>query len=282
MVQTKINRFLAPGIEGEYADDSPRREMGYILLSNTIDGIAAKGALAFAANPADNDTVTIGSTVYRFKTTMTQANDIAIGAALSNTLASLEKTINGEGVEGTDYYAGTTTPLTFVTAAVSGSTLNLTAEEAGIAGNSIALASSAANVTPTAFAGGTAEINYNPTFAHAFTEGTETGTAKVGGEGEFAGVLVNPKMYVNFKNLLPTMELPNGTQGGLSTMGHIFVVPQGAFAPGYVAAYDKTTGKINAYVNTAAVPATAVLIQHAKFIRLSGNGGEVAILQLGD
>ena len=135
MFQTQVNRFLARGIEGEYADDSPRREQGYILLANTIDGAAATGSLAFAANPADGDTVTIGSVVYRFKDTLAQANDIKIGTAVANTLASLEKTINGDGEEGTDYFAGTTTPLSIVTASVSSQTLNLTATEAGIAGN---------------------------------------------------------------------------------------------------------------------------------------------------
>lgn len=282
MVQTQIYQNLAPGIPGEYADDSPRREAGYVVLANTIEGAAATGTLTFAANPADNDTITIGSAVYRFKTTLERANDIKIGTALPDTLSSLDKTINGEGEAGVDYFAGTTTPLTDVTANVSGSVLNLTAEESGVAGNSIALASSAVNVTVGAFAGGLADVNYNPTFAHAFTETDEEDVAKVGGEGVFAGVLVNPKMYVNFRNLQPTMELPNGSQGGLSTMGHIFVAPAGAFKPGYVAAYDKTTGKINAYVNEAAIPATSVLIKHAQFIRLSGNGGEIAILQLGD
>lgn len=100
MFQTQVNRFLAQGIEGEYADDSPRREQGYILLANTINGAAATGSLAFAANPADGDTVTIGSVVYRFKTTPEQANDIKIGSAVTDTLASLEKqlTVTGKKV----------------------------------------------------------------------------------------------------------------------------------------------------------------------------------------
>lgn len=202
MFQTQVNRFLAQGIEGEYADDSPRREQGYILLANTINGAAATGSLAFAANPADGDTVTIGSVVYRFKTTPEQANDIKIGSAVTDTLASLEKTINGDGEEGTDYFAGTTSPLSIITASVSGQTLNLTAAEAGIAGNSIALASSADNVTPSAFTGGADEVSYLPQFACAFTHAAENGQAKLGGEGVFAGVLVNPKMYANFLNLI--------------------------------------------------------------------------------
>lgn len=282
MFQTQVNRFLAQGIEGEYADDSPRREQGYILLANTIAGAAATGSLAFTANPTDGDTVTIGSVVYRFKDTLAQANDIKIGTAVANTLESLEKTINGEGEEGIDYFAGTTTPLSIVTASVSSQTLNLTATEAGIAGNSIALASSDENVTPTAFAGGADEMSYLPQFACAFTQAPDDGYAQLGGEGVFAGVLVNPKMYANYLNLNPTLKLPNGSQGGLSTFGHIFVRSSSAYAIGNIAAYDKTTGAISAYVNAEAVPENAVVIPNARFIKYSGDANTVGVLELGN
>lgn len=280
MFQTQVNRFLAQGIEGEYADDSPRREQGYILLANTIAGAAATGSLAFTANPTDDDTVTIGSVVYRFKTTPEQANDIKIGTAVTDTLASLEKTINGDGEEGTDYFAGTTTPLAIVTASISSQTLNLAATEAGIAGNSIALASSDANVTPTAFAGGADEVAYLPQFACAFTQAADDGYAKLGGEGVFAGVLVNPKMYANYLNLNPTLKLPNGSQGGLCTFGHIYVRSSSAYAIGNIAAYDKTTGSISAYVNAEAVPENAVVIPNARFIKYSGDANTVGVLEL--
>ena len=282
MFQTRVNRFLAQGIEGEYADDSPRREQGYILLANTIAGTAATGSLAFTANPTDDDTVTIGSVVYRFKTTPEQANDIKIGSAVTDTLASLEKTINGDGEAGTDYFAGTTTPLAIVTASISSQTLNLTATEAGIAGNSIALASSDANVTPTAFAGGADEVAYLPQFACAFTQAADDGYAKLGGEGVFAGVLVNPKMYANYLNLNPTLKLPNGSQGGLCTFGHIYVRSSSAYAIGNIAAYDKTTGSISAYVNAEAVPENAVVIPNARFIKYSGDANTVGVLELGN
>ena len=282
MFQTQVNRFLAQGIEGEYADDSPRREQGYILLANTIAGAAATGSLAFTANPTDDDTVTIGSVVYRFKTTPEQANDIKIGTAVTDTLASLEKTINGDGQEGTDYFAGTTTPLAIVTASISSQTLNLTATEAGIAGNSIALASSDANVTPTAFAGGADEVAYLLQFACAFTQAADDGYAKLGGEGVFAGVLVNPKMYANYLNLNPTLKLPNGSQGGLCTFGHIYVRSSSAYAIGNIAAYDKTTGSISAYVNAEAVPENAVVIPNARFIKYSGDANTVGVLELGN
>lgn len=283
MFQTKVNRYLAQGVEGEYADASPRRDTGYILLANTTEGTAATGKLAFTANPSDGDSVTIGSVVYRFKTEMAQANDIKLGTDAAATLASLEKTINGDGEEGTDYYAGTTTPLTIVTASVSGNDVTLTATEEGIAGNSIALASSAANATATAFAGGVDAVSYNPQFACAFTESKEgNGYAVLGGEGEFAGVLVNPKMYANYMNLNPTLQLPNGSQGSLCTFGHIYVKSSSAYAIGNIAAYDKTTGKISAYVNEGAVPQNAVVIKNARFIKYAGDANTVGVLELGN
>lgn len=283
MFQKQIYSNLAAGVEGEYADDSPRRETPYILLANTTQTAeAAKGALAFTANPADGDTVTIGSVVYRFKTDMAQANDIKIGSAVANTIESLEKTINGEGEEGTDYFAGTTTPLSDVTASTSGTTLNLTATVEGAEGNSIALASSDENITVTAFAGGANAVSNLPRFACAFTYGSENGTAVLGGEGVFAGILVNPKMYANYMNLEPTLNLPDGSQGGLCTFGHINIKPASAFSVGNIAAYDKLTGKINAYVNTEAVPESSVVIPNAQFIKYSGNAGDIAVLELGN
>lgn len=58
--------------------------------------------------PSDGDTVTIGSTVYRFKTTPAQAYDVAIGASAAAALDNLKLAINANGVgDGSDYYAGT-------------------------------------------------------------------------------------------------------------------------------------------------------------------------------
>ena len=281
MFQTKVNQFLAKGVEGEYADDSPHREQPYVLLAQTTEGTAATGSLAFTANPADNDTVTIGSVVYRFKTTMEQANDVKIGSAATDTVLSLEKAVNNDGEAGTDYFAGTS-PAAGVTAVASSTTLNLTATEPGIAGNSIALASSDDNVTPTAFAGGTDSVSRLPHFGYAFTNAEEDGTAIIGGDGVFAGVLTNPKMYANYANLEPSMTLPNGSQGGLCTFGHLFVKSAAAFAIGYIAAYDKVTGAISAYVNAEAVPSNAVVIPNSRFIKYSGDAGTVAVLQLGN
>ena len=161
--QTQINQFLAAGIEGEYADDSPRRETGYILKGQKDGG--------------DN-------------------------------------------------------------------------------------------------------ITAYPTFARAFTHTENDGEAVVGGTGVFAGILVNPKMYVNKANLNASLALPDGAQGGLCTMGHVFVKSATAFAPGYVAAYANSTGVISAYANVASIPETSTQIP-AQFIQVSGSSNDLGILEVG-
>lgn len=61
-----------------------------------------------ATAPSDGDTVTIGSVVYRFKTTPIAAYDVAIGASAAIALDNLKLAINASGVgDGTDYFAGT-------------------------------------------------------------------------------------------------------------------------------------------------------------------------------
>ena len=280
--QKTVNQFLAGGVEGEYADDSPRRESGYILKGVVTEGEAAEGVLTFTANPSNNHTITIGNVTYKFATTPAAANDIKIGTDLATTIGSTVKAINGTGTAGTDYYAGTADLSDLLEATGSSTAITLTALSDGVEGNYIGLATSNANVTITAFAGGTNASSVLPKVACAFTENGIDGQAVIGGEGVFAGVLVNPKMYVNQANLTPSLELPDGAQGGLCTMGHIFIRPASSFAPGYVAAFNKTTGAINAYSAAGSIPGTFTQIANAKFIKLSGNGNDLAILQLGD
>lgn len=60
-----------------------------------------------ATNVSVDDTVTIGSIVYRFKSTMLAAYDVKIGADAATTLDNLKAAINASGTPGTEYFAGT-------------------------------------------------------------------------------------------------------------------------------------------------------------------------------
>ena len=118
----------------------------------------------------------------------------------------------------------------------------------------------------------------NPVIGAAFTESGTDGQAQIGGSGVFAGVLVNSKQYANYNNLDAALELPSGTQGSLCTFGKIYVQSLTAFAAGYAAAFDTTTGAISAYADTDSAEGT--VIDNAKFVS-SGDAGEIGILQLG-
>lgn len=89
----------------------------------------------------DGDTVTIGSTVYRFKDTMAQAYDVQRhGTTADTTLANLRAAINASGTAGTEYFAGTLIHPTVSCGAVTSHAVIATAKTAGAAGNLIATA----------------------------------------------------------------------------------------------------------------------------------------------
>ena len=93
----------------------------------------------------DGDTVTIGSTVYRFKNTMAAAYDVKRnGTTADTTLANLIKAINASGTPGSEYYAGTlANPL--VTADASVTSHKVTVR--GIAAGSITTTKSATQLS---------------------------------------------------------------------------------------------------------------------------------------
>ena len=68
----------------------------------------AEGFLGMATKPTTtDDTVTIGTTVYRFMDTPSAAYDVFIGATVATSQANLVHAINGTGLAGTNWYAGT-------------------------------------------------------------------------------------------------------------------------------------------------------------------------------
>jgi hypothetical protein len=122
-----------------------------------------------------------------------------------------------------------------------------------------------------------------PKVGCAFTYGSTDDQAVIGGTNAFAGVLVGPKEYANYKDLTANLELPDGVQGGLCTFGHVYVVSGTSFAPGYVAAFNTSTGAINAYEEVSDIPGSGYAqIPNAKFIKVSGSANALGILQLGD
>lgn len=105
----------------------------------------ATGTVTFSANPAANDTVTIGGVAITFKASGATGSQVNIGADITATALALANFINGE-IETLGVYASAALGVT-----------TITAEAAGTGGNSITLAKSGTNiaVSGSTLAGGT-------------------------------------------------------------------------------------------------------------------------------
>ncbi|HUS74282.1 MAG TPA: hypothetical protein VMY06_14575 [Sedimentisphaerales bacterium] len=111
------------------------------LDTNCTGGNSSQGLLTLDVNPVDanNDTMTIGTTVYRFKDVPIQVEDILIGATAAATQLNILATINGTGTEGTEYFAGSTSPHPLVRmGAFAADDSIVTAIATGVAGDLIA------------------------------------------------------------------------------------------------------------------------------------------------
>lgn len=103
-------------------------------------------------NVSNNDTVTIGSTTYTFKSALTPtAGEVLIGADADASLLNLIRAINHTGTPGTDYanLGVTAVANTQVSAAasVTAHAFAVTALSAGLAGNSIATTDNAVTLS---------------------------------------------------------------------------------------------------------------------------------------
>lgn len=122
--------------------------------------VAATGVITLTTIPLDGTKVTVGSTEYTYKTTLSTgpavANEVLIGINVATTRTNLKKAINDEGTAGTHYGTGTVRNATVTAGTISGATIPLTARAVGYAGNSIPLSTTSVETSNsvTAFTGG--------------------------------------------------------------------------------------------------------------------------------
>jgi len=118
------------------------------LLGVIVPGSHAESVLTSnATNVSDGDTVTIGSTVYRFKNTMAAAYDVKIGASAAASLDNLKAAINASGTPGTEYFAGTLAHPSVVATDNADTTQKIIARVPGTAANTLATTKSAATLS---------------------------------------------------------------------------------------------------------------------------------------
>jgi len=120
-----------------------------------VSWIADISTLAFASailtsdntEVTDGDTVTIGTTVYRFKDTMAQAYDVQRhGTTADTTMGNLIKAINASGTPGSEYYAGTLINPDVTAGTLAAHAFTVTAKVPGQPGNLIAKAESSTHL----------------------------------------------------------------------------------------------------------------------------------------
>lgn len=121
----------------------------------TLAVVNATATITLTDVPVEDETLTVGSTVYTFKDALTgEADEILIGASASATATNIASAINASsGDAGTLYGEGTSTNRD-AAAEADGATVTLTARAPGDAGNDTTLSETASNLTATAFSGG--------------------------------------------------------------------------------------------------------------------------------
>jgi len=123
-------------------------------------------------------------------------------------------------------------------------------------------------------------IDVNATVGCACTlVAASEGHATLGGSGLFGGILVNGHEYVK-DGLGASLTVPAGSNVQLCTMGHVVVEATTAASVGDVAAFNDTTGAIEAYASSASVPSGSTLIPNAKFVFVSAAQNGLAVLEL--
>ena len=116
---------------------------------NQATAVSADGTLTSDGTaPANNDTVTVDTHVYTFKTTLTgAANEILIGGSASAALTNLKAAINGAAGAGSTYGTGTVAHTTVAASTLTSTTLLLVAITGGAAGNAIATTEASAHLS---------------------------------------------------------------------------------------------------------------------------------------
>ena len=171
----------------------------------------ASGILLGTCKGTDGDTITIGSTVYTLKNTLTAAYQVKIGATTAaDTIANLVAAINGTAGAGTIYGTGTVAN-TQVTAALSGSNIIVTAILPGVAGNAITISASSTCFGWSQIAAtGTLIASCPGANNDTITIGTETYTLKTVLTGAAGEILIGATAAITAFNLMSAI---NGAAG---------------------------------------------------------------------
>lgn len=129
----------------------PNVAWGELPEVTPVNAVAATRVLTVSDVPATTKTVTIGTTVYTWKTALstgpTVAYEVLIGVSAEASIDNLVLAINAGSGAGTNYSTGTVAHPTVSAAKTTAATMTVTAKTKGSAANSTALAESDANTS---------------------------------------------------------------------------------------------------------------------------------------
>lgn len=110
-------------------------------VDTTLISTSSTTTLTVSGSVVNNSVVTIGSTTYKFKTTLstnpTTANEVLIGANAEASIDNLVLTITHGATEGTNYSTGTIKNTQVTAVKATASTMTVTALTSGVDGNYI-------------------------------------------------------------------------------------------------------------------------------------------------
>lgn len=146
-----MQAFNYRGYSFEYVPVTTARDGKLKVYGGASDAAATGTLTSDNTNVANNDTVTIGTQTYTFKTNLTAsttANEVHIGSDADGSLLNLIRAINGSGTPGTDY--GSLTPVNASVSAATSVTAHaflITAKVSGAVGNAIATTETSAHLS---------------------------------------------------------------------------------------------------------------------------------------
>jgi len=242
-----------------------------VLTVNTVAPVAARGFIAFSANPTDGSTITLNGVAWTFKTTPVGANQTQIQATLAGTLVQLASDLN----------ASANASLMVATYSANSTVLSVVYDTTGVGGNAYTLVAGAGSngtVSGATLTGGTASGIDTITISNAgiYTAlpggGVMTQSATSGGGtgatfqtavfGPHAVSITNPGVYTTVPPNPVGQDFSTGVGQGAQFIMTWAAVPP--FANGDEVFITGVQGMTelngNAYFLAAVTPTTAALV----------------------
>lgn len=204
-----------------------------------VGNASASGVLTSSANYANGETVTIGSVVYTFVTTL-QTNvvgQILIGASEAASIQNLTDAINGAGTPGLTY-SNKNVANPKVTAVAATHTCTVTARRAGTGQNAVATTetSGTASWGSATLTGGTDTAYFSETMA---------GTNNAWAGAQFAGyVAISKPGFIPSTTV--ASRVPNAQEIALKSMHFLF----GFTVRSFIVQHRDSTGALKAFDGT--------------------------------